>query len=68
MNMVAFQVNYLSENLKTKLPPTDSRLRPDVRAWENGHMEEASKQKDRLEVNQRKRRQQTKLIFEEKQK
>jgi len=56
MNMVAFQVNYLSENLKAKLPPTDSRLRPDVRAWENGHMEEASKQKDRLEVNQRKRR------------
>ena len=23
-------------NLKNKLPPSDSRLRPDVRAWENG--------------------------------
>jgi hypothetical protein len=43
MNMLAFQVNYLTENLKTKLPPSDSRFRPDVRAWENGLMEEASK-------------------------
>jgi hypothetical protein len=41
--MLAFQVNYLSENLKSKLPPTDSRFRPDVRAWENGQIEEASK-------------------------
>ena len=41
--MIAFQVNYMSEKLKQKLPPTDSRLRPDVRAWENALMEESSK-------------------------
>jgi len=44
-------MNYLSNQLKLKLPPTDSRLRPDIRAWENGEMEIATKEKDRLEIN-----------------
>ena len=41
----------MSDQLKAKLPPSDSRLRPDVRAWENAQLEEASKEKERLEIN-----------------
>lgn len=42
---------------KGKLPPTDSRLRPDVRAYENGDLEEAERLKLKLEKDQRERRQ-----------
>lgn len=30
------QLNYLTEELKERIAPTDSRLRPDQRALENG--------------------------------
>jgi len=56
MNIFALQLNVLSDTLKKKLPPTDSRLRPDIRAWEGADLKEAESEKDRLEVNQRKRR------------
>jgi hypothetical protein len=41
----------ISDLLKTKLPPTDSRLRGDIRAWESCDLELASREKDRLERN-----------------
>lgn len=39
-----------------KLPPTDSRFRTDQRALEEGNIEIASKEKNRLEEKQRRRR------------
>ena len=52
----ALQLNYMTEDLKKRLPPTDTRLRTDVRRWEEGNLREASDQKHRLEVNQRQRK------------
>ena len=34
MNALSLQLNQLSDDLKAKLPPTDCRLRPDLRLWE----------------------------------
>jgi hypothetical protein len=42
MNFHALQLNLLSDSLRSKLPPTDSRLRPDIKAWENGIMDIAT--------------------------
>jgi hypothetical protein len=39
--------------MKEKLPPTDSRLRPDQRHLENGEYEKANAEKLRLERRQR---------------
>lgn len=39
--------------LQEKLPPTDSRLRPDQRCLENGEYEMANAEKLRLEQRQR---------------
>lgn len=39
--------------LQEKLPPTDSRLRPDQRYLENGEYEMANSEKLRLEQRQR---------------
>lgn len=50
------QLNFLPDTLKDKLPPTDSRFRPDQRALEHGDTDTAIKEKHRLEENQRKRR------------
>ena len=52
----SLQLNYLSDELREKLPPTDSRLRPDQRALENGDTENAVREKHRLEEAQRARR------------
>ena len=41
----------LSEELKAKLPPTDGRLRGDMRHWDLAQLTEATKEKDRLEKN-----------------
>ena len=49
-------LNNISEELKSTLPPTDSRLRPDQRALENHNLELAANEKNRLEENQRARR------------
>ena len=49
----------INENAMTKsvslgpLPPTDSRYRPDMRLYENGDIETASSEKNRLEEKQR---------------
>jgi len=39
------QLNYLPPSLRSKLPPTDSRLRPDQRALENGDLVRAADEK-----------------------
>ncbi len=42
-------LNHLNEELALKIAPTDSRLRPDQKAWENGWSELAASEKHRLE-------------------
>lgn len=49
-------LNEITEDIKDKLPLTDSRFRPDVRALEEGNIDEAEEQKLRLEETQRERR------------
>jgi len=63
MNAIALQLNHLSSQLLTKLPPTDSRLRPDMQYWEKQEGDLAGKEKERLEDNQRQRRKEIKKIF-----
>lgn len=54
-NLTSFAItlNELTPGLKEKLPPTDSRLRPDQRHLENGEYEKANLEKQRLERRQR---------------
>ncbi|XP_052190349.1 oxysterol-binding protein-related protein 1C-like [Diospyros lotus] len=49
----ALTLNELTPELKEKLPPTDSRLRPDQRCLENGLYDMANAEKLRLEQRQR---------------
>lgn len=49
-------LNEITSDLEGQLPPTDSRFRPDVRALEEGNVDEAEAQKTRLEELQRERR------------
>ncbi|KAM4563825.1 oxysterol-binding protein-related protein 2-like isoform 1-T2 [Odontesthes bonariensis] len=49
----AMSLNELEPGMEAILPHTDCRFRPDIRAMENGNMDEASKEKERLEVKQR---------------
>ncbi|KAM1584523.1 hypothetical protein FF2_037432 [Malus domestica] len=49
----AMTLNELTPGLQEKLPPTDSRLRPDQRHLENGEYEKANAEKQRLEKRQR---------------
>lgn len=42
-------MNYLPDSLRDRLPPTDSRFRPDQRALEEGETDLAIKEKHRLE-------------------
>ena len=51
MNYIALQLNNISDELLAKLPPTDSRLRPDMRAWESCDNDLAQAEKDRIEEN-----------------
>lgn len=55
-SLFTLQLNYIDDDLKEKLPVTDSRLRPDQRALENGDLETASKEKHNVEEYQRKQR------------
>lgn len=45
----AMNLNNLTEEMLHHLPPTDSRLRPDQRAYEYGDVDLAAKEKHRLE-------------------
>lgn len=49
----AMQLNELEKSMEGVIPPTDSRLRPDIRAMENGDIDHASAEKKRLEEKQR---------------
>ncbi|GMH31346.1 hypothetical protein Nepgr_033189 [Nepenthes gracilis] len=53
----AITLNELTIGLEEKLPPTDSRLRPDQRYLENGEFGKANAEKLRLEQRQRQARQ-----------
>lgn len=55
-SLFTLQLNYIDEELEEKLPCTDSRLRPDQRALENGDLETASTEKHNVEEFQRKLR------------
>ena len=46
-------LNNCPDSLKKKLPPTDSRLRPDQQELENGNIEQAGVKNNRLEEKQR---------------
>uniref|UniRef100_A0A8C5E356 Oxysterol-binding protein n=1 Tax=Gouania willdenowi TaxID=441366 RepID=A0A8C5E356_GOUWI len=52
-SMFAMQLNELEENMEQFIPNTDSRFRPDIRAMENGDIDQASAEKIRLEEKQR---------------
>uniref|UniRef100_A0A6N2LTV4 PH domain-containing protein n=2 Tax=Salix TaxID=40685 RepID=A0A6N2LTV4_SALVM len=56
MTRFAMTLNELTRGLKEKLPPTDSRLRPDQRYLENGEFDMANSEKLRLEQRQRQAR------------
>ncbi|XP_075882281.1 oxysterol-binding protein-related protein 2-like isoform X1 [Nelusetta ayraudi] len=49
----AMSLNELQPGMEAILAPTDCRLRPDIRAMENGDINEASQEKERLEDKQR---------------
>ncbi|XP_040820589.1 oxysterol-binding protein-related protein 3 isoform X7 [Ochotona curzoniae] len=52
----ALELNEMDPSLKSLLPPTDTRFRPDQRFLEEGNVEEAEAQKQRIEQLQRERR------------
>ncbi|KAK6132380.1 hypothetical protein DH2020_033871 [Rehmannia glutinosa] len=56
LSRFAITLNEFMPGLKDKLPPTDSRLRPDQRCLENGEYEKANAEKLRLEQRQRQAR------------
>jgi Oxysterol-binding protein. len=49
-------LNEITSDIGDKLPPTDSRYRPDVRSLERGHLDVAEEQKIKVEEMQRERR------------
>ncbi|QUC17993.1 uncharacterized protein UV8b_02234 [Ustilaginoidea virens] len=66
-NLTQFAVtfNHIDDKLRPWLAPTDSRLRPDQRAMEDGEYDFAATEKNRLEENQRARRKQREARGEE---
>jgi hypothetical protein len=65
-NLTAFAIslNALNPTLKNYLPPTDTRLRPDQRAMEEGQYDFAAEEKNRLEEKQRAKRAERQRIGE----
>ena len=57
-NLTPFVVTFMSlpDRLKPYLPPTDTRLRPDQRAMEDGEYDLAAIEKNRVEEKQRSKR------------
>ncbi|KAM3838713.1 oxysterol-binding protein-related protein 1 isoform 2-T4 [Vipera latastei] len=49
----AMMLNELDQEMESIIPKTDCRLRPDIRAMENGEIDVASEEKKRLEEKQR---------------
>lgn len=52
----AMELNEFTENLANEIPVTDSRFRPDQRNLENGDVEKAELEKQRIEEIQRNKR------------
>lgn len=52
----AVQLNEITDDIKDLIPPTDTRLRPDQRAFEEGKVDEAEEGKKRVEDKQRGKR------------
>ncbi|KAM4539189.1 oxysterol-binding protein-related protein 3-like isoform 3-T3 [Odontesthes bonariensis] len=52
----AIELNELDSTLRPQLPPTDTRFRPDQRLLEEGNVEGAEEQKQRIEQLQRERK------------
>lgn len=52
----ALELNEMDPLSRSLLPPTDTRFRPDQRLLEEGNIEEAEVQKQRIEQLQRERR------------
>ncbi|XP_064597010.1 oxysterol-binding protein-related protein 1-like isoform X2 [Liolophura sinensis] len=61
----AMMLNELTDEMREGLPPTDSRLRPDIRHLEEGMIDLAAEQKNRLEEKQRAARKERKKKKEE---
>jgi len=59
-NITPFSIslNNIDDNIRRYLPPTDTRLRPDQRAMEDGEYDFAASEKNRVEERQRARRRQ----------
>ncbi|GAQ82863.1 hypothetical protein KFL_001270060 [Klebsormidium nitens] len=53
MTQFAITLNEITPQLALELPPTDSRLRPDQRALEDGEHDRSNEEKARLEEKQR---------------
>ena len=49
-------LNEITPDIVAYLPPTDSRYRPDQQAMEYGRIDEADREKERVEIAQRQRR------------
>src|SRR5690606_24304971 len=52
----SMMLNELPKGLENKLPKTDTRFRPDQSLFEHGKVEEADREKLRIEQQQRERR------------
>lgn len=61
----AVTMNALPDRLRPLIPPTDSRLRPDQRAMEEGEYDVAATEKNRVEEGQRARRREREARGEE---
>lgn len=61
----SINLNHLTSEQTSQIAPTDSRFRPDQRAYENGDVELAASEKHRLEELQRARRRLRKELNEE---
>ena len=51
-------LNYVNDNIKKRLPLTDSRNRPDQREYENGNIDKAIELRTKIEQKQRQRHKQ----------
>ncbi|XP_062594061.1 oxysterol-binding protein-related protein 2-like [Saccostrea cucullata] len=58
-------LNEITEENANKIPPTDCRLRPDIRLLEQGQIDLASAEKNRIEEKQRAARKERKKKKEE---